>query len=560
MLSAGSCGCRDTHGDADHQPGHRGSSVCAPCVARPLPLPQRIRAVQAAIETETEPLVTLTHLLQLCRDEHPVLWEQLNDPARRTQVGAVVADLMAALPTVTTDTLDRPERRALAAALTVDHTLPAVLVARALAEVLDTRFASSFASSFRRRSPYQPGVGDPIPLDNPDLRLISDLPATSPPWRLANRLDETRHVRLAGEWATQFQVVFDYGHAAALTGVIGPDTVVATCHPNRGLAELEFPIDTAGLTFPIGPVDEQRQHREIDRLIGVAVAEGANIVVLPELCVTESLAAQLQSWTARPTGPQLLVAGSYHHEDQHHDALVDGPTQPRRRNTAVAYLRGCPAPLTQDKHSPADRPVSEDINPEGWPQLRVHVSTDGWHLVIAICRDLLNPHAVHALTEAGVNLALVPAMSETLVAFGGPVAQMVGAGQAFVAVANNPADFSTRDELTAGRPARALFGHPGFGQQTRPVQPAGSEPGVALLRVRTGQLRWQGDGDAVGEPRPAQATSVELPPWAVALSRLCSRPDPTERSIQPPQLTLRPAAALVLLTDSLNGPTVQLTE
>jgi hypothetical protein len=29
---------------------------------------------------ESEPLVTLTHLLQLCRDEHPVLWGRLNDP------------------------------------------------------------------------------------------------------------------------------------------------------------------------------------------------------------------------------------------------------------------------------------------------------------------------------------------------------------------------------------------------------------------------------------------------------------------------------------------------
>lgn len=555
--AADSCGCGDAN-DVDYHAGHpAGQSECAPCVARPSPLPERIKAVQAAIEAETEPLVTLTHLLQLCRDEHPVLREQLGIPGRHTRVAHMVADLMPSPSTAATAALDPPERHALAAALTVDPTLPAVLVARALAELLDVRYGHSFAASFRRRSPYQPGVGDPVPLDSPDLRLISELPATSPPWRLANRLDETRHIRLAGEWATQFQVVFDYSRADALTGIIGSDTVVATCHPNRGLFEFESPVDTSGLTFPVRPVDERRQHREIDRLIGSAVAEGASVVVLPELCVTEQLAAQLQDWTARPHGPQLLVAGSYHHDDEHLDAGGGSPARPRRRNTAVAYLRGCPTPLTHDKHSPADRPVKENIQTAGWPQLRVHVSSDGWHLVIAICRDLLNPHAVHALAEAGVNLVLVPAMSETLVAFGGPVAQLVGAGQAFVAVANNPADFSAGDELTVRRPARALFGHPGFGQQTRLVQPVDGEPGVALLRVGTGQLRWLDGGASASQSAPAD--TVELPPWAAGLSRLCGL-DPTKPSLPPADLTLRPAAVLVLLTDSPDGPTVLLTE
>ncbi|MHB1433005.1 MAG: hypothetical protein ACYCVZ_12915, partial [Streptosporangiaceae bacterium] len=455
--------------------------ACAPCVARPSPLPERVATIQAAIGAETEPLVTLTHLLHLCRDEHPVLRERASDPGSQAQVALIMAGVLAVLPAASPVPVLGPQvRRALAAALTASGDVPAVVVARALAELLDERCWPSFAGSFRGRSPYQPGVGDPVPLDSPDLRQVTALPATSPPWRLANRLDETRHVRLAGGWAAQFRVIFDYSLADALTGIIGPDTVLATCHPNRRLAEFAFPVDARGLTFGVRPVDELAQHGEIDRLIGAAVTAGASVVVLPELCVTESLAAKLRDWTCRPGGPRLLVAGSYHHEDP--DSAAQGG--PRRRNTAVAYLRGCQAPLTQDKHSPADRPVNEDIQPSGWPQLRVHVSADGWHVVIAICRDLLNPHAVHALTEAGVNLALVPAMSETLIAFGGPVAQMVGAGQAFVAVANNPADFSAATELTARRPARALFGHPGFGQQTRLVQPAGGEPGVALLRVR----------------------------------------------------------------------------
>ncbi|PVZ61249.1 amidohydrolase [Arthrobacter sp. H-02-3] len=530
--------------------GPASMAECASCVARPSPLPQRVASIQAAIAAEREPLVALTHLLQLCRDEHPILQERMQDAGCRARAEQATAGVRVVLPVASTEhELGAEVASALAAALTVDGGLPSVAVARLLAELLDQRYSHSFRESFRRRSPYQPGVGDPIPLDSPDLRNVTAMPATSPPWRLANRLDETRHVRLAGEWATQFQVIFDYSHARELTGIIDRDTVVATCHPNRTLAEFHFPADVSGRTFPVRPKDEDEQHQEIDRLISAAVANGASIVVLPELCVTESLAACLQSWTCRTGGPMMLVAGSYHHADDH-----DG--SPRRRNTAIAYLRGIQSPLTQDKHSPADRPVNEDIQPQGWPELRIHVSDDGWHLVLAICRDLLNPHAVHALAESGANLLLVPAMSDTLVAFGGPVANLVGSGQAFVAVANNPADFSEPTDLTVHRPARALFGHPGFGQLTRLVQPANSAPGVGLLRVQTGQLQWL-DSDA-GRTQLNRGTPVR-PPWADTLARLTG-PDRPIPNRQPTPVTLTEAAVLVLLTDSPHGPSVLLTE
>ena len=544
-------GQENASGDGAGQWAHSESMTeCAPCVARPSPLPQRVASIQAAIAAEREPLVALTHLLQLCRDEHPILQERMQDAGCRAQAEQVTAGVRALLPATSTGLMLGAEvASALAAALTADDGLPAVAVAWLLAELLDERYCHSFRESFRRRSPYQPGVGDPIPLDSPDLRNVTAMPATSPPWRLANRLDETRHVRLAGEWATQFRVIFDYSLARELTGIIDRDTVVATCHPNRTLADFHFPVDASGRTFPVRPKDENKQHQEIDRLIGAAVANGASVVLLPELCVTESLAARLQGWTCRAGGPRMLVAGSYPHDDEHDGA-------PRRRNTAVAYLRGVASPLTQDKHSPADRPVKEDIQPQGWPQLRVHVSDDGWHLVLAICRDLLNPHAVHALTEAGANLLLVPAMSETLVAFGGPVANLVGSGQAFVAVANNPANFSEQTDLAVRLPARALFGHPGFGQLTRLVQPANSVPGVGLLRVQTGQLQWL--DSETGPTRLSRGTSVR-PPWADTLARLTG-PDRPLSNRQPTPVTLTEAAVLVLLTDSPDGPSVLLTE
>ena len=530
-------------------PGNEPELCTPPCMPRLSSLTERVGALRSAIVVETEPLVILTYLLQLCRDEHAVLWERVNDSIYQVHLAPTLADLSRAMPTERSHVLPPHVRHAFATALEPVNDVPAVVVAHGLAQLLDTEYGHTFAGSFRRRSPYQPGVGDPIPLSYPDLPTVTAMPPTSPPWRLANRLDETRRIRLAGEWATQYRLVFDYSLADTLADLVTADTVLATCHPNRRLTELELPRDEQGRTFPVRPVDVSRQRIEIDRLITRANAAGASIVVLPELCVTDDLAQHLRGWVERADGPQLLVAGSYHHED----GLADSPR--RRRNTALAWVRGRDQPLTHDKHSPADRPVREDIQPQGWPELRVYVSAGGWHLVIAICRDLLNPHAVHALTEAGANLVLVPAMSETLVPFGGPVAHLVGSCQAFVAVANNPADWANPGDPVTRSPGRALFGHPGFGQLTRFVQARDTDPGVALLTVRSGQLVWLASGHPNAHT-PDLAPGGARPAWVEQLAR---RALPIPEKL-PERVVLRSAAVLVLLTGSAASPYVLLTE
>ena len=514
-----------------------------------------ISALRQAIAAEVEPVVTLTHLLRLCRDEHPTLFEHHGDPRCRARVDRIVERVTRVLPESGSESsVSVPARQALADALAANDDIPTVVVAHALAELIDGRYGHSFTDWFRRRSPYQPVAGDPIPLDTPDLRLVTDLPPTAPPWRLANRLDETRRVRLAGAWTTQFRVVFDYAVFDALAGVISADTVLATCHPNRDLGELGLAHRSSGPVFPVQPTDVDAQRRLINALLTQAVDAGATVAVLPELSVTEGLAVELQTWVARPGPLRLLVAGSFHHADTAAPA--------RRANRAMAWVRGHPSPLTHDKHSPADHPVTEDITPRGWPELRIYVTADGWHLVIAVCRDLLNPNAVHALTEVGANLVLAPSMSETLVPFGAPVAQLVGSAQALVAVANNPAhwfDAVGAAGTERGRqPARSIFGHPGFTQQSRQVRSPDDRAGIALLRVRTGQLGWyplDGANDDRGRRSDGQGQDGSLPAWVARLRRHCPlTPGPTSATI-----ALRPAAILVLLTEGPDGPQALLT-
>lgn len=518
------------------------------CVPGLTPPADRLVALHDLIAAETQPLVIVTQLLRLCRDEHATLWEHHADPRCRARVARLIGRVGEALPPPGFEsTVSEPARRALSAALHDHDDIPPVVIAHALAELLDARYGDSFTDWFRARSPYQPAVGDPVPLDSPDLPAITDMAPTAPPWRLANRLDETRRVRLAGAWATQFRVVFDYSAFDALAGVVDRDTVIATCHPNRDLTELDLPADRHAPAFPVGPADTGAQRERIRHLLDKAVDVGATVAVLPELAVTEALADELAAWVRAPGPLRLLVAGSFHHTD-HGDPA-------RRANRAVAWVRGHPAPLLHDKHSPADRPVAEDISPDGWPELRVHVTADGWHIVIAVCRDLLNPQAVHALTEAGANLVFAPSMSETLVAFGGPVAQLVGTCQAIVAVANNPAEWSDPDRPGERRePARAVFGHPGFAQQSRQVHAPDPAPGIATLRVHDGRLGWHRIDGAVATSAGDITAAGTPPPWMSTLADgRASRARPGDR------VTLRPAAVLVALTGPPTTPRVLLT-
>ena len=440
--------------------------------------------LRTQLAVENEPVVAATHLLRYCRDHHGELWERASEPAATVAVTEALASLASALPGPTVaPTLSPAARAALAGAFDdAPDRVPPAVVAHGLATFLDDRYAGAFGTWFRRRSPYRPEFGDPIPLDDPGIARNAQVPVTSPPWRLANRLDETRHLRLAGGWTSEFDVAFDYSLTGHLAGLLQDKELLATCHPNRSLDEFALTARRGGRLFPVRPAKVRDQRSRLDALIGAAAHDGASVVVLPELSVTPALASRLRGWVERDDGPRLLVAGSYHVTSRR-----GGPTA-GRHNVAVAWVRGCDEPIEHYKHSPADHPLLEDIQPESRPQLNIYV-VDGWHLVVAICRDLLNPEAIHTLVSAGANLVLAPTMSETLLPFGGQLAQLVGSCQAVAAVANGPMEWP---KLNGQRVtvAPALFGHPGAPQQTITVSTTDAETGYALLDLRTAEATW----------------------------------------------------------------------
>jgi len=445
---------------------------------------RRLSALLAALSTESEPVTAIAHLLRFCRKGHAELWEFADEPCCVEWARQVLAPVAAAMPVrAPTTTLPQEIRRLMAHAFKdiPEHVHP-VVVAHELAQFLDERFLHAIGPHFRRLSPYEITLGAPVPLDDPGLVRVLHGSVTAPPWRLAQPLDETPHLRLAGDWAKRYRVILDSSLHGQFAGLAAAETRIATVHPNSSLDEFVYLPDSAGRLFGVRPRDERAQAVLLDHLVGRAVDAGAEIVVVPELSVTPPLAQGLRTWVDRPGGPRLVVAGSYH------------ITVPRlsgragRQNLSLTWARSQADPLISAKNSPATHPYIEDFRPPGRPEIRVHVA-DGWHLVIAVCRDLLNPEFVRALTSVGANLVLVPAMSDSLLAFGGPVAQLVGSCQAVVAVANNPALWPSQGRRRS-RTLRAVFGHPGLPQQTAAVDVPGGRPGVALLNFGSGLVSW----------------------------------------------------------------------
>src|SRR3546814_15652899 len=81
------------------------------------------------------------------------------------------------------------------------------------------------------------------------------------------------------------------------------------------------------------------------------ISDWSQTCALPIFSVTEEIAVDLEQWARRAGSIRLLVAGSFHHRDREPSG--------RRSNRALAWVRGHAAPLSHDKHSPADRPRSE---------------------------------------------------------------------------------------------------------------------------------------------------------------------------------------------------------
>lgn len=362
--------------------------------------------------------------------------------------------------------LDADNRERILSTLLEKSEVPLVVRARAIAVSLDLALGHRFHGLFREAGALRLKPDSPVLTTKPPLKEI--LSSLNPrPERLDPRVDRLPNLRLAPSDLHHFEIDLDFSCQDSLGPVIDKkNLVLATCHPNKSLEELE-PLNTdtpPDSFFWFQPKDAKRQDRIVRALLEQAVAAGAGVVLFPELCLEAEAARRWLAELESPPPPvRLLVAGSHH-------AVVNG----RRRNQALALLRGRKEPLRHWKiFRYVDKGLGREDIYEDVPRLTVYFS-GGWSFAILICKDFLVDTVRQMLEALAVNLVLVPSMTGSATPFEGLVPLLTQTHQALVMMANSPAEESG---------AHAIFSYPAKKTASYTVPAEGHDaPGVCIHR------------------------------------------------------------------------------
>jgi hypothetical protein len=247
------------------------------------------------------------------------------------------------------------------------------------------------------------------------------------------------------------QVVLDYTHRVRIDEITwtGEHRLprIATLHPFLGAQTTEIGIEKRSTFFDVRP-KQWSADTMLEKLRALAQAP---IAVLPELCLP--IADALEEALAEDPGayPALVVAGSAHIREAPLDA-ADGEV---RANECRIYLDGQLVATHRKIHPFMTRHLAGHDLPEASKEdltteiKRITVlSGDCTRFAVVLCADL-NDEGIPLLLEgAGVNLLLVPAMTNGAGAFTGAVCGLASRCQAVALVVNADLDPNPPDNET----------------------------------------------------------------------------------------------------------------
>lgn len=307
--------------------------------------------------------------------------------------------------------------------------LARVLVARLCADALDEAVGHQFVACFRQRARWRLAPGDPFPVAAPSLRELFGKQLISHPDGRDLQIDRTARLALAPD-ADGVELVLDLD---AELPVPGPDATLAVCLPfATPLTELRWDEDhERGRFFAVRPRDAEAAVRAVRELVAQAVAARAQIVLFPELSVTDEGLAVVAGAAATLQPPPLVVAGTRH-------TAEGGPA--RNVATVMAGARR----FEHGKWNPFVHGELVEGLDAAPAQVIVRGTVDGagryvWSVAVLVCKDFLSLGAHHALTSVRPSLILVPAMSERTAVFEADAAGLTAATQATCVIANQVA-------------------------------------------------------------------------------------------------------------------------
>ncbi len=418
--------------------------------------------LRAAIDGGSNILLLATELLALCRDQLEALITADGDVSTWRRRDALRREAEALFELVNDEEIDADERAALHDLAADCADLPAVAVARTIAEALDAALGHRFLAMFLGRA-VTLREGDPIPTPHPDWRTLTPQP-NSDPWALDGRLDALPHLRLASDWARQLRVTIDGDwrtwHAVPQ---LGPGDRVACALPNAGFDELEFrrkTVEGRAMFYDLHPrLGDDEQTARCIALLERAAEQGCRLVVFPELSVPRGVVDELSRWLDRQQTVELIVAGS------HHRKAKNG----RWHNESQILFRGWRRRRRHRKFRPFSfidtegqtRVTRTEDLAQTSPRMRVYLSTS-WTLSLLICKDAVVEPVPRALVNLRANLVLVPALSFKLDAFRTAVADVATWSQGIALVANagfGPTARAPRPGVVVGLPSQSVSVH-----------------------------------------------------------------------------------------------------
>ena len=327
-------------------------------------------------------------------------------------------------------------------------------VARTAAEALDDVCGELYAECFRRRGRWLLAPGEPYPPHAPDLvKLFGRELITHPASRGDDDVDRTPRLALAPD-SGGLEVEISFANVHALTPPTADAKVAVLLPLATPTAELtwdDVPGAPVRSFFNVRPRDPAGVADRVCALLDEAVARGASIAVLPELCLDVAGVERVRLHLAARGWPlELVAAGSVH-------TWRDGAPV----NLATVILRGG-AEVTHAKFNPFTSPIlGEEAIATTPARVSVHVVADdrgrpAWSYALLICKDLLSRFARDALAELRPGLILVPAWSGKTTSFELDIHGLIGATQSAVVLANqaDPGDEDGASVVVVARPTR----------------------------------------------------------------------------------------------------------
>lgn len=323
-----------------------------------------------------------------------------------------------------------------------DGRLTACVVARGLAGAIDHLAGGTYLEWFRNRREVAIEEGKPYPVSHHDPRpwLGSNAANTNPVNLSFRHLDQTLRLKIAKQQAG-FRYVIDFGLWNRLSPLgSGDDLVVAVGQPNLHLGEFDIHcfIGTPRSIANYGPNLSDDQIQRITKLVDAAMAESAQVVLLPEYSLSDTVSTKLTERLAQLDKPPMVFCAGIAGESDA-DGYVENeswllvntpgmdPSWSQRSNakTTSAALGG----------------VHERIRTAS--EVRVFASAR-WTVGVLVCVEAMNDEIISQLSDLGTNLLLVPAMSEKTATMVGAVRTVCHRSQGFVALANGPASWEYR--------------------------------------------------------------------------------------------------------------------